>query len=77
MRPLSSDCLEINREEPGGGSNLPAQLAEAMKKEQCLRPWATLDSKDKNVSPCLTLRPASAIEEMQGDESKGMMLAPL
>lgn len=35
MRPLSSDCLEINREEPGGGSNLPAQRAEAMKKEQC------------------------------------------
>lgn len=25
MRPLSSDCLEINREEPGGSSNLPAQ----------------------------------------------------
>lgn len=38
MSPLLRDCLEINREEPVGGSNLPAQPAEARKKEQCLRP---------------------------------------
>lgn len=51
MRPLSSDCLEINRAEPGGSCNLPAQR-QKLQREQCLTLYTKMDSNDENLSPC-------------------------